>query len=452
MARGVLSEVSRLRQKVTLHEKTIARLKQSAQVHAHEIERLTEENKALRTQLENKELQRKNLQQYLFKGQKQKQEKQAHGKKQGSRGFHRPVPDPSTIILKTTFTPVKCPCCGEGVGKAVDTVIKYQEDIDLKPKPQTIEYTITRHWCGRCEEFVRSSGIPAISRIGPRVMGYILYARFKLRLTHGLIQRSLFDLYGFTISDGEISDQLSRAQELFKDQYNALTILIQESDAVYADETGWRINGKNWYIWVFVTKDGLMFRIADTRGAGVAREILKDKPDRVLIHDGYTGYDKLPGDHQNCWVHTLRAARTFSEPLLFKLQPVYTQLLFELTKPLLERDSAPFIRAVEALIADDTYDDIGSMRVRQRLKKELPCLFTCLKYEGVLPENNTAERAIRPQVVMRKIFGGSRSYDGASAHMTATSVIATLEKTHPDKRFFELVLPLIEKKRAQGGE
>jgi len=73
-------------------------------------------------------------------------------------------------------------------------------------------------------------------------------------------------------------------------------------------------------------------------------------------------------------------------------------------------------------------------------------LLTCLDYEGVLPENNTAERAIRPQVVMRKIFGGSRSLDGAKAHEVNTSVIETMRKQNPDKNFFEIMLPLLEKR------
>jgi len=67
-------------------------------------------------------------------------------------------------------------------------------------------------------------------------------------------------------------------------------------------------------------------------------------------------------------------------------------------------------------------------KVKKRMRHHQVVLFTCVDYEGVLPENNTAERAIRPQVVMRKIFGGSRSKTGASAHAVNSLVIHTTLK------------------------
>ncbi len=68
----------------------------------------------------------------------------------------------------------------------------------------------------------------------------------------------------------------------------------------------------------------------------------------------------------------------------------------------------------------------------------------------MLPENNTAERAIRPQVVMRKVTGGSRSPTGADIHAVNTSGIATELKKHSQTNasIFEVILPLI----TQAGE
>lgn len=86
------------------------------------------------------------------------------------------------------------------------------------------------------------------------------------------------------------------------------------------------------------------------------------------------------------------------------------------------------------------------LKIQARIIRDRDSLLTCLDYEDVLPENNTAERAIRPQVVMRKIFGGSRSLDGARAHAVNTSVIETMRKQNPDSDFFEIMLPLLEKR------
>jgi hypothetical protein len=73
---------------------------------------------------------------------------------------------------------------------------------------------------------------------------------------------------------------------------------------------------------------------------------------------------------------------------------------------------------------------------------------------GAAPERQqyreqNAERAIRKQVVMRKIFGGSRSVDGAKAHEVNTSVIETQLRQNPGQSFFRVMLPLINQRRSK---
>lgn len=72
-----------------------------------------------------------------------------------------------------------------------------------------------------------------------------------------------------------------------------------------------------------------------------------------------------------------------------------------------------------------------------------------LDYDGVLPENNTAERVIRSQVVMRKIFDGSRSLAGTQAHQVNSLVIETMRKQNMDANFFDVMLPMLEKRRSE---
>ena len=83
------------------------------------------------------------------------------------------------------------------------------------------------------------------------------------------------------------------------------------------------------------------------------------------------------------------------------------------------------------------------------MQRHKPFLFTCIDYENVLPENNTAERAIRPQVVMRKIFGGTRSLGGTETHAINTSVLDTIRKQNPEAKFFDVILPLLKKRRSE---
>jgi len=67
-----------------------------------------------------------------------------------------------------------------------------------------------------------------------------------------------------------------------------------------------------------------------------------------------------------------------------------------------------------------------------------------------MPQNNTSERALRNQVVTRKIFGGSRSVNGAKVHEVNTTVIDTKLKVNPN--FFDVIVPLIRERLSQSRE
>jgi hypothetical protein len=403
----------------------------------------------LHSKLHDKESQRKELLSYLYRPGKKSDPKKPKGKKRGAPGFHRPKPKDSSVTEEHSYLLKKCPACHHSVGGVVDTVIKFEEDINLVPVNIVKKYIITRHWCNHCEEYVKSPKVPSIKRIGNNVLGYILYARYRLNLPFSKIQESLRDLHNFKISEGEIFEKLKEAETLFGSDYQSICELIKQATVVHADETGWRMDGENWWLWVFVTPGGdTRFTIEETRGKGVAQDALGDKKDRVIISDGYAAYKNLEGENQQCWVHLLRAAKLRSMELYTELARLYQKLILELEKPVSARDVAYFTGELEKMI-EKKYDEPLAKKVQNRLQRDLSAFLTCLKFEGVRPENNAAERAIRPQVIMRKIFGGSRSLDGAKAHEVNSSVLTTLRNQNPDKNFLQALSELITKRSSE---
>lgn len=400
----------------------------------------------LQDKLVDKEQQRKELLSLIYKPNKDKPlpPKKKGGRKPGI-AFHRPAPPDAEITDEMTFSLRQCPVCKRQVGEAVDMVIKYEEDIDMAPRKIVKKYTITRHWCSHCEEYRKSPQIPNIPRIGLNCLGYILYARYRLRLTDEKIKESLKDLYGFSISLGEIVEKLKEAEKLFDKDYEAICELIKQAKVVHADETGWRMDGDNWQLWVFLTDQGVRYVIEDSRGKGVAQRALGNKTDRVIVSDSYSVYRHLPGQNQTCWVHLIRVAKAASPELHGDVVRLYLKLGEELTKPMVSRDPPWFEKQLKEIIGK-AYPEKEAIKVQNRIQNDLVVLLTCLHYEGVLPENNPAERAIRPQVIMRKIFGGSRSLAGAKAHEVNSSVIETLRKQNPEADFFGTMLPLLQKR------
>mgnify|MGYP001592694159 FL=1 len=63
--------------------------------------------------------------------------------------------------------------------------------------------------------------------------------------------------------------------------------------------------------------------------------------------------------------------------------------------------------------------------IPKEIKEQILARF---KNDGAPLTNNTAERAIRPMVVTRKISGGSKTPNGAKTHAVNMSVIETIVK------------------------
>lgn len=448
MLRGKLSNEVRLRIAVTKLLKKTEKLEKALQISEEKNKEKDKLIAQLQRKLEDKESQRKELISYLYKPNKKSAEKKAPGKKPGAKAFHRPMPQESDVTMTASFPLTKCPICKLSVGEAADTVVRYEEDIDIAPKKIVRKYVIGRHWCGNCETFVRSSQIPPITRIGINTMGYILYARYRLRLPLSKIKESLVDLHDFRISEGEISEKLAEAESLFGKDHEKIIEVIKQSKVVYADETGWRMNGNNFWLWVFKTDKGTRYVIEESRGRRVAERALGEKADRVIISDGYSAYSKIAGENQQCWVHLLRVAKPASFLLYNDLAGVYRDICLELNKKISERAPPLFEKRLEDIL-EKKYKETQAEKVQGRLRRHLKNLLICLNHENVLPENNTAERAIRPQVVMRKIFGGSRSIKGSSAHAVNSSVIETARQKNPNQSFFQAIMPILEKRRNQ---
>ncbi|MDO9541567.1 MAG: transposase [Kiritimatiellia bacterium] len=70
-------------------------------------------------------------------------------------------------------------------------------------------------------------------------------------------------------------------------------------------------------------------------------------------------------------------------------------------------------------------DNHDAENLRKRLMTHKEENFTFLRFKEIDPDNNRAERALRPSVVMRKITYGNNSESGARNHETLMSLVET---------------------------
>jgi hypothetical protein len=58
-------------------------------------------------------------------------------------------------------------------------------------------------------------------------------------------------LFGIQVTPGGLYQAIGRLSRAAEPTYQALILAVRGSAAVSADETGWRVGGSRWWLWVF---------------------------------------------------------------------------------------------------------------------------------------------------------------------------------------------------------
>jgi hypothetical protein len=156
----------------------------------------------------------------------------------------------------------QCPECQyELHGESVD----YTREVIELPPPQAvevIEHQVVKRWCPCCQAW-RSPHLDLAGqvfgqgRIGVRIAALVVYLRTKLRLPIRQIQEYLRTVHTLELSSGEIVELTHTVRRELQPEMDTLLEEVQASTVVHGDETGWRENGQNGYVWGFLGVDPL---------------------------------------------------------------------------------------------------------------------------------------------------------------------------------------------------
>ena len=316
-------------------------------------------------------------------------------------------------------------------------------------------YHTTSGYCPSCRKTVESRAAnqpPAANvphaQFGLDTLATVAVMRVCYRLPLRQISRLFAQLPGLKISPGAIVKQINRLGGWLEKQSDRLKFALRLAGVVHADETGWRTDGKNGYLWTLTNADHTLYHVDDSRGGKVIVELLGKAfgaAGQTLSSDFYSVYDQFDASQQKCLAHLLRELRDtiVKQPHLkthafFRRCKRLTQDMLrlksrreKLTKKTYQRQVAQVEKRLSDL-AGETWDDADANRLTKRLKKHEKSLTTFLHKPEVDGTNNAAERALRPAVVMRKITGGSRGKKSARAWSIIASVIRTAEQQGRD--------------------
>ena len=277
------------------------------------------------------------------------------------------------------------------------------------------------------------------SRFGVRLMSLVADMAINARMPHRTIQRILGGLYGLKISVGEISRLLHTVAERGKPAYRDLLEKIRASGVVNGDETGWRESGVNGYIWSFSTPEARYLLRDPSRAKTVVSRTLGEQFSGVLVSDFYGAYNVYEGVKQRCWVHLLRDLKILREKhpdnesvaqWVGCIKSIYEQAKAVARSDLGQMDRCAMRQHFEAEMLRLAIPYLGVKNAPQRvLAKRIDSflgeLFPFVDCEGVPPDNNAAERAVRPAVIARKVSGGTRSAKGSTTRMILMSLFGT---------------------------
>ena len=120
------------------------------------------------------------------------------------------------------------------------------------------------------------------------------------------------ELPGLRLCPGAIVKQLKRLGKWLAGEYRGLKLALRASDVAYVDESGWRIDGKNNFLWTATDPRHTVYHVDRTRKATVIRRLLGKgfaAGGGTLVSDFFSAYDRVGGSQQKCLAHLLRELR-----------------------------------------------------------------------------------------------------------------------------------------------
>jgi transposase len=426
------------------------------------LERLREENERLRGELE-AAMRAGKRQAAPFSRGKPKDNPRPPGRKSGkAHGSHhqRPVPDHVDEEIQVN-APEQCPDCGGPL--TVERVeSQYQEEIVRRTWVRRFHIPICR--CDQCKKRVQgrhplqtSDAIGAAAvQVGPEAIALGVLMNKAQGLPHADAAAILQQGFGLTMSRSGLCRAIQRVSRKAEATWHALRDAAKSSVLAHMDETGWKVNAQLCWLWGVVTQQITFCEILPGRGFDQAKSILGADYAGWLIHDGLQLYYKfLKAAHQSCAWHLIaRCRRMIAASPSTASFPLAVKQLLEQALALRDRyltqkislqglwTATGRLEAKLDCLLEPAQPDAANQRLANHLRHERPYLFTFLYCPGLVDAtNNVAERVMRILVMIRKNWGGNRTWKGARTQAVLTSILCTARQQ--DRDVFALLVDLL---------
>jgi len=463
-----------------LHHSAAQRLAEQEEDHRRRLqsqsEAAEEREQALRRDLEYARGRIRDLEQRLFGRKSERQwvidgqqlrsavAVRGRGQQRGSPGHgRRPL---GGLPIHEEILPLasaNCPACGEALEDFPGTEDSEVLEIEVQAYRRVIRRRRYRPVC-RCGQLPGIVTAPAPARLIERgkfgisvwvdaLLDKFLYGRASTRWIQAMADR------GHTISAGSLSGGLQAIAPLFAPLYQALLPRLREEPHWHADETRWEVfveregkAGHRWYLWVFQSCSVVYYALDPSRSATVPAAVLAGVEHGVISCDRHSAYKKFARLHPGivlsfCWAHqrrdllkvanehpTLTAWAMQWVDRIGQLFDLYEQRCRATRRSATYRTADQQLRTALRRMARERTRSLRdpqlpepALKLLQSMQRHWQGLREFVRHRKVPPDNNAAERALRPAVVGRKNFYGSGSEWSGQLAAMMFSVLMTMK-------------------------
>jgi transposase len=383
---------------------------------------------------------------------KKKNNRQSSGKtsggQKGHKGHYRELlPSDQVDSIETCPLPKDC-LCGGNIKSGSDYMRHQIYELPVL-KLHVTEYQLQKGCCEHCGQ-KHVASLPAGTTwgiTGSRLTSFMsdLVTRFGLSRR----EQKLFleEHFRFRISLGTVFNKQKIVNAAMEAPVAELLPIVKESSSVHADETGHNRDGKNHWMWGFISKTAAHFSIHASRGKKVLCAMMGDFKN-VVISDRYAAYNIFDSSQrQICWAHLKRDFTKLSEKddkviarigkSLLKCESDLFKIWHEFkTEKILHYELLRAAKSIRQrtgeLLEQGSYTDpkLRAARFCKNLLEKFYALWTFLECADVEPTNNHAERSLRHSVIWRKKYFFTRSDYGTEyvARSASLNVTCKLQK------------------------
>jgi transposase len=415
---------------------------------------------------------------------KPKRDKKKSKKKRGGQPGHpkheRPLIPAEQCKKVVPLKPMECRRCGEKLNGSDPEPIRHQVWELPVIKPDVTEYQRHRLDCPCCGETTCAdlpAGVPT-GQSGPRLVAFVGLLMGHFRQSKRRAAFFLQDFLGMPCCPSLTVKMQNQVAASLQHPYEELKKALPDEPQLNMDESPTKQGNQKAWLWTAVAAKFAVFAIFSSRKGTALPKLLGNFFQGVINCDRAKMYWQAKR-LQWCWAHLKRdfqalidhqdpQVRRLGHDLMRQVRLMFDTWwhykLGKITWSSFQRDMSPIRHQVNSLLLRGAFS--GNARLVgmcRELYNHREWLWTFVDVQGIEPTNNTAERALRPAVIYRKLSFGTQSAAGSrfiermltvseTCRLQGRSIFAYLTaavEAHFAKQLAPSLLPMEQKVRAR---